>query len=108
MRVFAATRRNVFFVQVGSNDGVHGDPLRLWIIKYRWRGILIEPVQHLFEKLKHNYRDSEGLIFENTAIAETDGYKTFYRLSEKAAHHPEFAQCLGSFDKEMLFRCNGW
>ena len=104
VRVFAVTRRNVFFVQVGSNDGMRVDPLRPWIIKYRWRGILIEPVQHLFEKLEHNYRDSEGLIFENTAIAETDGYKAFYRLSEKAAHHPEFAQGLGSFDKELLFK----
>ena len=80
MRVFAATKRNVFFVQVGSNDGIRADPLYPWIIKYCWRGILIEPVQYLFEKLKHNYRDREGLIFENAAIAETDGCKAFYRL----------------------------
>ena len=104
MRVFAMTKRNVFFVQVGSNDGLRVDPLRPWIVKCCWRGILIEPVQHLFEKLKHNYRDSEGLIFENAAIAETDGYKTLYRLSEKAAHHPDYAQGLGSFDKEVILK----
>ena len=31
------------FVQVGANDGIYGDPLRTYIERHHWRGILVEP-----------------------------------------------------------------
>ena len=49
----------VFFVQVGSNDGIRGDPIHeLIIANKKWRGIFIEPVRFFFDRLKHNYGNS--------------------------------------------------
>src|SRR5688500_19325979 len=69
-----------FFVQIGSNDGKTGDPLYEYIKECKWKGILVEPVPYLFEKLKQTYRGFEGLLFENSAIDTKDGYRTFYRI----------------------------
>ncbi|MBT8114607.1 MAG: hypothetical protein KJP04_04470, partial [Arenicella sp.] len=63
-------KTSVFFVQVGSNDGIHGDPLHDIIATNKnWIGIFIEPVGFLFERLVRNYGISKRFIFENKAIA---------------------------------------
>ena len=70
-RIEQALRKKstAFFVQVGSNDGFHGDPLYSLIKAHEnWAGIFIEPVKYAFEKLKLNYGDSPKYIFENLAV----------------------------------------
>jgi FkbM family methyltransferase len=94
-----------FFIQIGSNDGKRGDPIYEYVIKYKWRGILIEPVPYLYEKLKNTYAGQEGLDFENIAIADKDGYKTFYRVEEYyEPGNPLWYDQLGSFRKEVLLK----
>ena len=44
---------NFFFVQVGANDGVNHDPIFHHVRKYNWKGLLIEPIPDIFEKLKY-------------------------------------------------------
>src|SRR5829696_1072602 len=59
-------KTDVFFVQVGSNDGVQGDPIHdLIISRQNWRGIFIEPISFLFSRLRKNYGDSARFVFEN-------------------------------------------
>ncbi|MEM9219735.1 MAG: FkbM family methyltransferase [Cyanobacteria bacterium P01_F01_bin.150] len=99
-----------FFLQVGSNDGLQGDPLRNFILKNkRWQGIFVEPVPFIFERLKKNYRNSERFIFENVAISDTKGTFSFYHISEKAKQEwggelPIWYDQMGSFDKEHLLK----
>ena len=94
-----------FFIQIGSNDGKRGDPIYDYVIKYSWRGILIEPVPYLYEKLKNTYAGQEGLVFENIAIADKDGHKTFYRVEENdEPGNPFWYDQLGSFCKEVLLK----
>ena len=45
-------QKNVFFVQVGANDGVQSDPINHFVSEYGWRGILVEPQPAIFKKLK--------------------------------------------------------
>ena len=47
-----------FFIQVGANDGLMCDPIRQFIVKHSWGGILVEPVPDYFELLKKNYLES--------------------------------------------------
>lgn len=72
---------NVSFLQIGSNDGISGDPLNKFINNYNWKGILVEPIPFLFEKLKRNYfHKKSNLIFYNIAIsAEAEGEKDFFQ-----------------------------
>ena len=70
------------FIEVGANDGIAGDPLREFILKYHWKGVLIEPQPAVFERLKANYAGlDEGISFENVAISSNPAPLHLYRLS---------------------------
>jgi FkbM family methyltransferase len=74
--------RECFFVQIGSYDGVTGDPLHpLILANPQWRGILVEPQTNSFLHLKGAYGARDGLAFENVAIADTRGLAPLYSLS---------------------------
>ena len=49
---FARAYPDVFFVQVGANDGDLLDPLREEIGFRKWSGIMVEPVPYVFERLQ--------------------------------------------------------
>src|SRR6516162_7666049 len=72
VHLLMAERGNTLnFIQVGANDGKHGDPLHSFIVKYPWHGILVEPQPDIFAKLRENYAAMKSrLIFENIAIAK--------------------------------------
>ena len=96
----ASSVPDFFFVQIGANDGVHCDPIRKYVIKSHWRGLLVEPVPHLFRKLVENYRDETQLIFENVAVAPHDGVLPIYTVDGSA---PDFYMYgMTSFDKNHL------
>ena len=103
-------RSSVFFVQVGSNDGVQGDPLHELIGENEsWRGIFIEPVGFLFNRLRSNYGNSSKYIFENKAIAQERGELAFYYVSKQAEAElgdrlPFWYDQLGSFDKNHILK----
>ena len=101
----------VFFVQVGSNDGVQGDPIHdLIVSRENWSGIFIEPIDFLFQRLRKNYGEAKRFVFENVAIGTEKGTKTFYYVSEKAKSEldlPYWHDQLGSFDRDHITRALG-
>lgn len=104
-------KTEVFFVQVGSNDGVQGDPIHDLVIAHKnWRGIFIEPISFLFTRLRKNYGESERFVFENVAIGTRSETKKFYYVSEQAKSEldlPYWHDQLGSFDKNHISRMLG-
>jgi len=82
---FATAFPDAFFLQIGANDGFTGDPLNPLIGRSdtRWRGLLVEPVAHLFAQLSQRYGNNPRLILEQAAIGETDGRATIYRLATR-------------------------
>lgn len=72
---------SVFFLQIGANDGVTNDPIYKYVVKHHWTGILIEPVPHIFEKLKKNYSEEKQLIFENVAISSANKLCSFWYVA---------------------------
>ena len=98
---YSKTNKNVSFVQIGANDGYHNDPLYRFIRAFNWRGILVEPQVHVFEKLKKNYAGVEGLYFENAAISSEDLNLPFYSISFSKAR---WAAGLSSFDKNHILQ----
>ena len=69
-----------FFLQVGAHDGRTGDPVRRFVERYHWRGILLEPQPEVFQKLTQNYRHEPQLVLENAALAFTDGAMSLYAI----------------------------
>jgi len=73
---FFKNRDGLSFVQIGANDGV--DFVRERVLTFGWRGVFVEPIPHIFKRLKETYRGVGGLAFENVAIAESAGTKDFH------------------------------
>jgi FkbM family methyltransferase len=82
LAAFAETHPRATFVEIGANDGVHYDHLRRWILESEWRGVMVEPVPHLFERLRRNYEGIDRVALENVAIAAEDGELDFFHPPE--------------------------
>ncbi len=86
-----------FFVQIGACDGKSFDPIYQFVKKYNWKGILMEPIPHLYEELKKNYSDNQGLTLLNMAIAETNGPILMDTISREGLKHlPKWAKGISS------------
>ena len=92
------------FVQIGSNDGVKNDPLREFILKYKWPGILVEPNAANFKKLTENYSGESTLIFENVGIAEKSATLKFNFIDNIKQEEPDLYDQVGSFDESTFIK----
>lgn len=108
LEALALSRKDVRFIQVGSNDANHGDPLRDFVIAHRWRGILIEPVPYVFERLVRNCRGRDYLTLENVAIGPKDGTADFYSVAKTDEPLPEWYDQLGSFSLDNILKHEEW
>jgi FkbM family methyltransferase len=71
---YAARHEDVMFVQIGSHNGVDGDPLTRWIDRNpRWRGIMVEPVPEQFKALRKLRGDDPRIRLVRAAITDYDG-----------------------------------
>ncbi|HFD13214.1 MAG TPA: FkbM family methyltransferase [Crenotrichaceae bacterium] len=98
----AQNNHELFFVQIGANDGVIYDPIYQFVTRYNLSGILVEPVKHYFEQLKQNYQNNPNLTFENVAISNSNEIRDFYRIRENLDFLPEWCNGLGTFDLDVL------
>jgi FkbM family methyltransferase len=98
----------VRFAQVGSNDGVRGDPLRPLALRHPgWEGVFAEPVPELFARLVRNYPSEPRLHFEQVAIAGRPGRRPVFAVSADAERAlrgalPSWYDQIASLDAEHL------
>jgi FkbM family methyltransferase len=71
-------------VQIGANDGVLQDPLKLCRRNPAWRTWLLEPQPAIFSRLKKNVADEPGSVCLPYALAETPGKLRIYVVDEEA------------------------
>lgn len=76
--------KNFYFVQIGANDGIDVDPIREWIIKYNWSGLMFEPQRNIYKKLFSLYEDNKKIKCINAGIAIDRGS---YKLYKHALGH---------------------
>jgi len=105
LAAFAEAFPEARFVEIGANDGEQHDHLRPIVLERRWRGILVEPVPYVFERLRRNYAGVDHVILENAAIADRDGELPFFHLREadRATERvPQWYDAIGSFSREAV------
>jgi FkbM family methyltransferase len=100
-RIADQAGRPLTFVQIGANDGEMGDPLHDVVVGYQWRGIVVEPLPHLFTALKNAYRECPGVVCEQTAIDDREGTARMYAVSWKPSD-PVWVIGLSSFRREVI------
>jgi FkbM family methyltransferase len=103
--------RHVTFVQIGASDGLRWDPIREFIVRDGWEGILVEPLPAVYEILKHNYGYvQEGrLVFVNAAISSNAGNLVLWTLDDEFLSKLSLEERIiysqkSSFSKEHVLR----
>ncbi|MFY0606656.1 MAG: FkbM family methyltransferase [Cyclobacteriaceae bacterium] len=100
------------FVQIGANDGLRNDPVRDFVVRYDWSGVLVEPLPYSFQSLVKNYSylDLQSVFFENVAIGEDDqpdldfwSYKDSF-LDDLSHEQKEGYRRKSSFIKDHLLK----
>ena len=73
------------FVQIGANDGIMADPINKFIKKNKKikKGLLVEPQKKEFNRLKRNYKNKKGFIFENVAISNKNEIRGLYKVKDE-------------------------
>lgn len=80
VRLYLKQKEDLFFLQIGANDGITDDPLKELIREFGLKGLLVEPVPIFFHELVRNYVDQPQLEFENCAISEENGKIILYKF----------------------------
>ena len=102
----ARKKKNVFLVNIGANDGLTNDPLREFVITKKWRGLMVEPIPYVFERLKKVYKNRKGILLENAAISNVNGKTDFWYI-EKTKELRSGEDQIGSFDKKVVLKSIG-
>lgn len=90
------------FIQIGANDGVQADPIRRYVVKYRWTGLMVEPLTVNFRELERNCSGLVGVRCLQAAVDSSVGRRLVYDLQSDLEGLPAWARGLGSFDLERL------
>lgn len=109
LQEFAQKHREVTFIQVGAHDGRSGDLIHDFVTQHLWRGVFVEPVPYLYERLVKNYAAyADRFTFENIAIDTADGVKKFYAVREtNNSNVPGWHTQLGSFNRNNILKHAG-
>jgi len=102
----AKKKKRVFFINIGANDGLTNDPLREFVIIKKWKGLMVEPIPYVFERLKKVYKNKKGIFLENAAISNINGKNDFWYI-EKTKELKSGEDQIGSFDKKVVLKSIG-
>jgi FkbM family methyltransferase len=90
------------FIQVGAFDGITRDPLRKYIDKCGWRGVLVEPQVWAANQLRELYRGNDRIVILQAALDGESGSRTLFTVESQTA--PSWAGGLASFKRETIVK----
>lgn len=99
-------RRSIRFIQVGANDGISYDPIREFIIRYGWTGIVIEPIPSICALLQRNYRAYPAVRALNCAVSygQRESLTIYSVAAASLGRFPGHAAFVSSLDRGHLQR----
>ena len=81
----------LFTLNIGSMDGVMFDELCGYSRVYGFKGLYVEPISYLFERLKKNIGNDN--LFENSAISDYNGEIEMIMIDQEAIDKNIVDQC---------------
>ena len=90
------------FIQIGAFDGIMRDPIRKFISKYAWEGIMVEPQPVPFGKLRILYANNARIKLVNCVISDSAEKKTLYVVEESKKSLPDWIHGSASFNRDNL------
>jgi FkbM family methyltransferase len=95
-------RPDFTFIQVGAFDGFTKDPLRKYIDKCGWRGVVVEPQPWAVDQLRELYRGNDRIVVLQAALDGKSGKRTLFTIDSPIA--PSWAGGLASFQREIIVK----
>lgn len=90
------------FIQVGAFDGITGDPLKKYIEKCGWKGVVVEPQSKATDQLRALYGDNQRILILQAAIDGERRQRSLYRVESNLV--PRWAGGLASFRRENILK----
>ncbi len=90
------------FIQVGAYDGLSTDPLRKYIARCGWRGVMLEPQPGPASRLRELYPEGSGITILEAAVDGERGTRSLYTVESDAL--PKWAGGMASFDKDHIVK----
>ncbi len=90
------------FIQIGAFDGVSTDPLRRYIERCGWRGVMLEPQPGPAARLRNLYKDSSDIAILEAAVDGTHMTRALYTVECDGL--PKWVGGMASFDREQILR----
>jgi FkbM family methyltransferase len=90
------------FIQVGAYDGLSTDPLRKYIERCGWRGVMLEPQPRPAARLRELYKDNPGIVVMETALDGLRRTRALYTV--EADDIPAWAGGMASFDRDHILK----
>jgi FkbM family methyltransferase len=94
--------REFTFVQVGAFDGITKDPLRRYIQKCGWRGVLMEPQPQPAAQLRELYRDNDRIVVLQAALDCRPGKRTLFIVESNSVS--AWARGMASFQRDNIVK----
>jgi FkbM family methyltransferase len=94
----------LIFIQIGAYDGVSADPLRKYIDRCGWRGIMLEPQPRPANQLRALYRENPKITVLEAALDSERRTRSLYTIESDAV--PNWAGGMASFDHNHILKQN--
>lgn len=99
LQTYSHSKGEVYFLQVGANDGMEQDPILKFIKKDGWKGTMIEPQEYVFEKLEYLHKNTPGIKLIKAALSYENEIRPLYKISFS---NSRWATGISSFIRETL------
>lgn len=93
---------DLHFIQIGAFDGMVQDPLRKYINKFGWRGVMVEPQPAPAQNLHKLYDGNDKITVMQAALDRAPAKKPFFVVNHPDA--PHWAGALASFDRNVILK----
>jgi FkbM family methyltransferase len=90
------------FVQIGAYDGVSTDPLRKYIERCGWSGVMLEPQPQPANQLRALYRDNPKIVILEAALDSERRTRNLYTIESGVV--PKWAGGMASFDRTHILK----
>ncbi|CAN5493129.1 hypothetical protein BH11PLA2_BH11PLA2_22540 [soil metagenome] len=98
---FAARNGDIFFLQIGSHDGVTRDPIRRLAERNGWEGVCVEPIAEIYDRLVQNSRYLPIRCI-NAAVGPRSEPAKMARLRSSHGPLPMYYDQLASLNPEVV------
>ena len=93
---------NCTFLQIGAYDGVSTDPLRRYIERFGWHGVMLEPQPGPAGQLRNLYPEGSGIVILEAALDREARVRTLYTIESDAV--PKWVGGMASFERDHILK----